>query len=82
MKAILSLMFWPAGSDTQVETKGCLEAIDDVLAVPGVTCAFLGGLAHAGLVCLCGLPGRVGRALLCVGDMCEQLHSRMCCVYV
>jgi hypothetical protein len=26
----------------QVETKGCLEAIDDVLAVPGITCAFLG----------------------------------------
>jgi 2-keto-3-deoxy-L-rhamnonate aldolase RhmA len=28
--------------DCQVETKGCLEAIDDVLFVPGITCAFLG----------------------------------------
>jgi 2-keto-3-deoxy-L-rhamnonate aldolase RhmA len=27
---------------TQVETKACLEAIDDVLSVPGITCAFLG----------------------------------------
>jgi 2-keto-3-deoxy-L-rhamnonate aldolase RhmA len=26
----------------QVETKECLEAIDDVLAVPGISCAFLG----------------------------------------
>lgn len=26
----------------QVETKGCLEAMDDVLSVPGITCAFLG----------------------------------------
>jgi 2-keto-3-deoxy-L-rhamnonate aldolase RhmA len=27
----------------QVETKSCLESIDDVLEVPGITCAFLGG---------------------------------------
>jgi 2-keto-3-deoxy-L-rhamnonate aldolase RhmA len=27
----------------QVETKSCLESIDDVLSVPGITCAFLGG---------------------------------------
>jgi 2-keto-3-deoxy-L-rhamnonate aldolase RhmA len=33
--------------DAQVETKGCLEAIDDVLAVPGITCAFLGECHHA-----------------------------------
>ncbi|KAI8465997.1 MAG: Pyruvate/Phosphoenolpyruvate kinase-like domain-containing protein [Monoraphidium minutum] len=34
----------------QVETKECFEAVDDVLSVPGVSCAFLGpadlGFAH------------------------------------
>lgn len=26
----------------QVETRACYDALDDVLSVPGITCAFLG----------------------------------------
>lgn len=26
----------------QVETRSCFESLDDVLSVPGITCAFLG----------------------------------------
>jgi hypothetical protein len=26
----------------QVETRACFEALDEVLSVPGITCAFLG----------------------------------------
>ena len=34
--------YWVGNKTLQVETKACLEAIDDVLSVPGITCAFLG----------------------------------------
>jgi 2-keto-3-deoxy-L-rhamnonate aldolase RhmA len=32
----------------QVETRACFDALDEVLAVPGITCAFLGehGIKH------------------------------------
>jgi hypothetical protein len=32
----------------QIETKESFEAIDDIVSVPGVACAFLGGLRGGG----------------------------------
>jgi hypothetical protein len=51
----------------QVETKECLEAIDDVLSVPGINVAFLGEgcrqrlWEHPAVVCILPSKGLGGR---------------------